>query len=327
MKAKSISFIVLLLISIACQKDESLHRPTDFTNISIEEKLRKVESPIFSVPHARIAEGIEGWIAIINDAIAEEGIRIDKMEYLGAEQEGRTVFFNDRGKKQLDSDFVPYDSRNGNGALIPYFIDGTQLGTTSGMSEHETFDAIVNAMNKWDALTCSEGLEIPPLGTSTFDIGYIQWLYGFGGIAGYFPGVITHGGILPGEFFDAIAPGGSSSILGITFTFVYTDTDIDRNGKGDVAIKEIYMNDAFNWQDAPDDDLFNDIYDFETVVLHEVGHGLSQAHFGSAFVTKNGSIHFAPDALMNAGYSVAKREIKQTDNAGHCSNWAQWPNQ
>ena len=60
--------------------------------------------------------------------------------------------------------------------------------------------------------------------------------------------------------------------------------------------------------------------------MHEVGHGLSQGHFGKAFVTKKGDIKFAPAALMNAGYSVANRQVGETDLAGHCSNWGDWPN-
>ena len=71
--------------------------------------------------------------------------------------------------------------------------------------------------------------------------------------------------------------------------------------------------------------LGNGIYDFETVILHEVGHGLSQAHFGQAFATGNGKLHFAPAALMNAGYSVGRRVVTQTDKAGHSSNRADWP--
>ena len=60
-------------------------------------------------------------------------------------------------------------------------------------------------------------------------------------------------------------------------------------------------------------------------MLHEVGHGLSQGHFGKAFRNKNGNLHFAPYALMNAGYTFGNRMVTETDEAGHCSNWASWP--
>ena len=65
----------------------------------------------------------------------------------------------------------------------------------------------------------------------------------------------------------------------------------------------------------------------ETVALHEAGHGLSQGHFGKGFVTSsNGKLHFSPRAVMNAAYNGVQQDIDQTDNAGHCSIWGQWPN-
>jgi hypothetical protein len=30
--------------------------------------------------------------------------------------------------------------------------------------------------------------------------------------------------------------------------------------------------------------------------------------------------------VMNAAYSGIQTSIEKTDNAGHCSNWASWPN-
>ena len=65
----------------------------------------------------------------------------------------------------------------------------------------------------------------------------------------------------------------------------------------------------------------------ETVALHETGHGLSQGHFGKAFVTNsNGKLHFAPLAVMNAGYTGVQQSLAGTDNWGHCSMWGSWPN-
>jgi hypothetical protein len=39
-----------------------------------------------------------------------------------------------------------------------------------------------------------------------------------------------------------------------------------------------------------------------------------------------GKIHFSPCAVMNAAYSGVQTHIRTTDKAGHCSNWANWPN-
>lgn len=152
--------------------------------------------------------------------------------------------------------------------------------------------------------------------------GFIAAAFGFGGSFDYVAD-ITHNGWLPAPFFDLLAPGGSTFILGVTFTIVFTDDngnliDTDNNGKYDVAWREIYYNDNFTWRDGA-------TYDIETVSLHEAGHGLSQAHFGKAF-RNSGGLHFAPRAVMNAAYSGVQTQINQSDNGGHCSNWAQWPN-
>lgn len=277
-------------------------------------------------------QSFEQRVTDINESLAPHGLQLAMMEEYSAEDVGRTVFFKSTGNKQLASDFVPNDPRNGRGVTVPYGIDGTELGTSSGMSDAATYNAMDNAMQTWEAVTCSDGLELPSWGPSPFDVGYVQYLLGYGGRDLYYPGVILHSGILSADFFNAIRPGGGSNILGITFTFWWvndsgTPTDIDGDGKLDVAIKEIYYNDGFNWQDEPNDVLGNGIYDLETVALHEAGHGLSQAHFGSAFRTNNGKLHFAPYALMNAGYSIARRTVEATDEAGHCSNWGSWPNE
>jgi len=324
MKKRNILMAVALVLGLsACQKEVVKESNAESTN-ALAKSFVKVDLDKSSKPAlskgAKVSQGLAG----INALVAEHGLKLEKMEFLAAEKAGSTVFFEDRGNKQLSSDYVPFDPRNGNGADVPYVVDGTELGTSSGMTAGETLGAIMNSMNTWNNVTCSSGLDLPFLGMAPFDIGFVQYLLGFGGSPGYFPGMITHAGVLPKAFFDAFEPGGGDFILGVTFTFVWEE-DLDQDGRDDVAIKEIYMNDDFNWQDAPDDDLGNGIYDFETVVTHEVGHGLSQAHFGKVHAA-GGKLHFSPAALMNAGYTVARREVTQTDNAGHCSNWGDWPN-
>ena len=66
-------------------------------------------------------------------------------------------------------------------------------------------------------------------------------------------------------------------------------------------------------------------YDVETIALHEIGHGLSQAHFGKVFIDKKGNLKFGPEAVMNAVYVGPRRELLGTDNGGHCANWGNWP--
>lgn len=257
-----------------------------------------------------------------------DGVLLWKAEYFSAgesDEMGQTVFFSDRGNKQLSSDWVPGDPRLGGFTNMFYAVDDAEGATASGLSSAQTEAAIDRAMATWDGVTCSD-MGLTKIGGSNF--GQVQDFFtnpafpGFGILP--LP-IVLHSGVLPGSFFDQVAPGGGNFILGVAFTLVFIDangnpTDIDNNGKSDVAIKEIYYNDNFSWNDGS-------TYDFETVALHEAGHGLSQAHFGKAFRTgANGKLHFSPRAVMNATYSGVQTEINQSDLGGHCSNWAQWPN-
>ena len=281
---------------------------------------------------------VQVMMAEINAGLASEGkdYRLGIVEFYAAgesEEQGRTVFLRDIGNKQLGHHFIAGDERRTNTTDITFIVDLLDGATTSGLAPATTDAAINRAMQTWQDVNCSE-IQIADLGSFNFDFGVVQNQLGFGGSPFFFADV-THAGFLPGPFFDAIAPSGSTFILGVTFTFVFIDvsqlpdivfTDLDNNRKLDTAFREIYYNDAFVWvidQNVPG---FPD-FDVETVALHEAGHGFSQAHFGTAFVTNsNGKLHFSPRAVMNAAYSGIQQEIGKTDNAGHCSIWAQWPN-
>ncbi|MFH6769871.1 hypothetical protein V8G56_14050 [Gaetbulibacter aquiaggeris] len=334
---KLFNLLTLSLLLVACQEDGVTVQSNDSqASKGFDQSfIKKIEVNFDAGIQAKRGgksnnDPVLDFMIQINAALVGQGIKLEKVEILGVDEAGRTVFFDDKGSKQIDFDWVPNDPRNnGFGAAVPYWIDNTQLGTSSGMSEQATFDAMVNSMNNWDAVACSGGLDIPFLFSSDFDIGLVQFFTGFGGSGLVITGAIAHAGILPAAFFEtALGPGAGTGTLGVTFTFSY-GTDIDGNGKGDTALSEIYINDGFNWQDAPNDVLFDvdNAIDFETVVLHEVGHGLSQDHFGTAFRDGgSGALHFSPAALMNAAYSVGRRDISGTDEAGYCSNWGVWPN-
>lgn len=169
-----------------------------------------------------------------------------------------------------------------------------------------------------------------------FDFGCVQNMVGFGGFPEAFAD-ITHAGWLPKEFFAAsLGPGAGDYVLAVTFTFAWVDsatgeaTDIDHDGKWDVAFREIYYNNNEDFVWDVDAYLVDEMgpFDVESVALHEVGHGLSQGHFGMAFGTlSNRRVHFAPRAVMNAMYSGPQQELTKTDLAGHCSIWVPWPNE
>jgi hypothetical protein len=228
---------------------------------------------------------------------------------------GQTVFFNDR-VKQLGAHFVPGDPRRGGRTNITYLVDQAE-GAIDGLTVAQTTASIDRAMATWNGVNCSsipitKLADIPGL-----DIGIIESLLGQPG-GPFFLADITHAGWLPANVLG-------NNVLAATFTFIFVSapgvpTDIDNNGKIDVAFREILYNDRFLWR-------INSDIDIETVALHEVGHGLSQGHFGKAFLTNsNGKIHFAPRAVMNAAYSGVQQSPAGTDNGGHCSIWGSWPN-
>ncbi len=267
----------------------------------------------------------------MNGQLASAGanFRLEKAECLGAPgYAGRTIYFNNRGNKQLDTRFVAGDPNRGGRMDITWINDFVDGATSSGLTSDDTYSAITRAMATWDGVVCST-IPLAELDSngSKIDWGYIEWLSGGGGVSGWYAD-ITHAGWLPRSFFDTLAPQGGDSILSVTFTFIWIHsgtgepTDIDRNGKLDVAFCEIYYNDAFPWG-------INTGWpvDVESVALHEAGHGLSQAHFGMLFPTPSkGTFHFAPRAVMNAGHTGVQQELTGSDVGGHCSIWSSWPN-
>ena len=244
---------------------------------------------------------------------------LDRAEFLTNDDSGeigQTVFFNNR-TKQLGVHFVPGDPRRGGRTNITYLVDQAE-GAIDGLTVGQTTAAIDRAMATWNAVNCAtipitKMPDIPGL-----DIGIIESLLGQPG-GPFFLADITHAGWLPANVLP-------QNVIGVTFTFIFVDpatgapSDIDNNNQLDVAFREILYNDRFVWR-------INGNIDVQTVALHESGHGLSQGHFGKAFGTDaNGKIHFAPLAVMNAAYSGIQQDLKGTDNGGHCSIWASWPN-
>jgi hypothetical protein len=226
--------------------------------------------------------------------------------YVDGQTMGSQVFFLDRGNKQIGIQWVPGDPRrNGRNDVGYAFVDIIpELYTTDFVTSADVWPAIGRAMATWEAQACSPNLEIP-LGS------FFDWLD--------FDSDILHDG-----FYD-LGPG----VLGVTIPFVFVDasgpTDIDNDGNLDYAFAIIQYSSEFPW--GIDTNTFPFI-DVETVALHETGHGLGQAHFGSAFLTlANGRIHFAPRSVMNAAYSGLQQSLTGTDNAGHCSMYGSWPSE
>jgi hypothetical protein len=266
------------------------------------------------------AEQIWNIMSQMNAGLVAAGsnYRIERADYItnsDSGEIGQTVIFSNRGNKQLGEHFVPGDPRRGGRTNITYIVDQTE-GAVDGLTVAQTTAAIDRAMTTWNNVTCS-AIPITKLPDMPgVDLGVIEFIIGLGGSPDFLAD-ITHAGWLPAGILPA-------NVIAVTFTSVFADatglTDIDNNNKLDVAFREILYNDAFVWQ-------INSGVDVESIALHESGHGLSQDHFGAAFITdSNGKLHFSPRAVMNAAYSGVQQSIAATDNGGHCSIWATWPN-
>jgi hypothetical protein len=262
-------------------------------------------------------------------------VRVAQADYVtsaASGQAGQTLFAFDRGNKHIGTDWIPNDPRRHPGVDITYLVDQSDGATSTAptLTSTQTEAAIDRAMTTWETTTQCSNFAIDKVADPGVDPDLADGLIlGNASLIGTpFFADIVHAGWLPAAFFDALAPGGSQFILGVTFPFSFTDdagnpTDLDNNGEFDTAFSETYYNDAFAWGI----DVSTDPFDVETVALHESGHSLSQAHFGKIFLTDaNGLIHFAPFAVMNAAISRQAQELTGTDLAGHCSLWGNWPN-
>jgi hypothetical protein len=267
-------------------------------------------------------DDIQAMLNTLNDRLATAGedVQVDYVDLQTVDEIGIRVYANNR-EHQLSSHWFPYDPWRWGAREIFWMIDN--VDQTTDVPWEDAYAAIGRAMNTWNTVPCAT-IPLVQWDDNT-DWGYVQYWYWYdpdaeelpghnGGINGW-AADITHAGWLPAGFWDTIwGPGGGDNILGVTFTFTWTAFP------GRVAFREIYYNEVFDWK------INERYYDIETVVAHEVGHGLSLGHFGMIFRSPNGKLHFAPRALMNAIYYDILHELLGTDNASFCSIWAKWPN-
>ena len=271
-----------------------------------------------------------------NTALAKKraNYRVGKIEVITAnpDEMGITVLWKSVGSKQLVHDYVPYDTRrewDADPNNITFSIDPFDGMTANGVPAATTAHEIRDAMATWTTVQCSNA-DLNEV-VSTVDLGVFAYLNRLGGS----PEIVAdlhHAGWQEVEF------GGST--IAATITFVFIDaagnpTDIDGNGRADTAFREIYY-DAFCqgcnppaifwWEIANGvNDPGLDV-DIESIALHESGHGLSQAHFGTGFVTLNNNVlHQTSNSVMAAAYAGPRTDLQGTDFGGHCSNWASWP--
>jgi hypothetical protein len=320
---------MLLIVCVSCSKDEvtsPLEQDTSLKEIPANEPLYvDLDLPSWSFSDSNNSKNM----STANKSGNREVV-LYMAEYItsGDDNEmGNTIFFNNRGNKQLGADFVansqylnipPEFGIYSDGTNdISYYIDEGRH--SEDLDVGTSTQAIERSMTTWNDVTCS-------------DLGVFKRPYNpdirTGAAAGNAHPIfdwsadVVHAGWMPLGFFDWFSNGRGANILGVTFTFVVfvngEFSDDDNNGKLDVWFRETYYNDHFAWNDD------GNHIDIETIALHEAGHGLSQGHFGKAFIN-NGGVHFSPRAVMNASYSGIQNKIKGTDEGGHCSIWENWP--
>jgi len=249
---------------------------------------------------------------------------------------------NDR-QRSLGVEWVKGDPRRDGRLGVTYaFGSNTAIAPTTRdpngsnvrlVSKAEQAAYIDEAMSAWRALTCSSKpitKVAVPAGTDPdlFD----ELVNEVAPSANYAtPADIVQSGWQPAAWFRALVGGtAGNSILGVTIPFGFIDgegnfTDIDRDGKVDLALVEIFYNDRFYWGNgAPN------VVDFYSILTHESGHGLGLGHFGKVFITKSDAadglaisdVKYAPYALMNAVYVTGRNEIAGSDNSQFCAIWA-----
>jgi hypothetical protein len=320
-----------LFVCMSCSKEEvtsPLEQETTLKEIpEIEPLFVDLEFPTWSFASSNNGQDMSKSISGKSE---NREVVLYMAEYITSgdnNEAGNIIYFNNRGNKQDRADFVAdsqylnippefgiYSDKTND---ISYYVDDGR--PSNSLDVGISTQAIERSMTTWDGITCSE-------------LGIFKRPYNPGIRTGVVAGNahpifdwsadVVHAGWMPLGFFDWFSGGRGANILGVTFTFVVAIdgvfSDDDNDGQNDVWFREIYYNDEFSWADG-------DHIDIETVSLHETGHGLSQGHFGKAFSNKGG-VHFAPRAVMNASYSGVQTSVGKTDEAGHCSNWGNWPN-
>jgi hypothetical protein len=229
--------------------------------------------------------------------------RIESVDYLTVGQ-GRP---SDRLLRQPFRWVAGDERRDAEDGTLSYLVDGSWGdATASGVDAATTARAIGRAMSTWAQDPCLD-FEVVERAWGGGDVTVTDFFMAGGPLGDPFAADVVFGGWLPADGFYF-----GPQTLAVSVTYVFVDratgapTDVDRDGNLDVALAEIYFNDAFDWT------IRGAGIDVETAALHEAGHALDLGHFGSP-----------PAAVMNPVYDGPRHDLEAIDHAGLCSVWGE----
>ena len=236
--------------------------------------------------------------------------RVEQVELLSADRDNPRKISR---LHQKPPGWVAGDLRRlADGDRLTYLVDRTE-GPEGSMVLPGTEAAIDRAMASWTTGYCLRRLQVVKRPDSGEDADIFDASFGFGGFGDWQTADIVFGGWMPPSFFDAVTgEGGGASVLAISVTFVFVGpdevpTDLDEDGRLDIASSEIYFNDGFSWQTGSG-------FDIETVALHEIGHSLGIGH-----------VDPKKNAAMSPAYMGVRTELTSKDESSACPIWASWP--